>query len=668
MKALDCRNFVIAGHAGCGKTTLAELMLKKGGILARTGNIESRNTVSDFMAEEQERQSSIYASALNCKWKDCNLFFIDTPGYGEFVGEFIGSIRQADAALVVLDAVDGPQVGTARAWRIARKRDIPRFGLINRLDRDRADFTATLEQMRKNHGRNVVIPLYWPVGKESGFTGVVNVLFDKDIPSEIAAQVAECRTLWLDAIAETDDTLMERYLNGEEMSEEEIRKGLIKTVHSCRTIPVFAASTTKDIGIKELMDAVVDLFPTPLEYVTVDGAKRDISDSAPATGIVFKSLNDPFSGQLAFIRTVSGCFKSDTDYANVSRGHKEHFGNLIFMNGKNQVPVKEAGPGAIFAVAKLKDTHIGDTVSTDTMAVPLPPTEYPGAVMAYAVTAAKPGDDDKIAQSLNKISECDPTVRLEHNEETREFLLWGMGDQHLSIIAKRLKEQFKTEAVFTIPKVAYRETITATGEGHYRHKKQTGGAGQFAEVYLKIMPNESGFEFANDVVGGAIPKNFIPAVEKGISETMSCGPLAGCQVERIKISVYDGKYHPVDSNETAFKIAGRMAFKDAMGKAKPVLLEPIVRVDVTAPDSYTGDLTGDLNHKRGRILGMGMDEGLSVISAEVPMAEMRKYATELRSMTQGRGSFSIRFLRYEQVPPNVAEEIIAKHQAAEGNA
>ena len=660
--AAKCRNFVIAGHSGSGKTTLCEQLLFKSGAIPRTGSVETKNTVSDFMAEELEKQSSIYASAMNCTWQDHRFFFVDTPGYGEFVGQVVGAIRAADAAVVVIDAIDGPQVGTARAWKVSKARKIPRFGLVNRLDKDRADFKATLEVMRKNHGKNVIIPLYWPVGKSAEFSRVVNVLFDTDIPADIADDVAECRSLWLDAIAETDEALMERYLAGEELTADELRRGLRASVLSGCTIPVFAGSSSKGIGITELMDAIVEIFPTPLEYVPLPGGPDKISADGEAYGVVFRSVNDQFSGQLAFIRTVTGTFKADTEVYNITTGQKERFGHLLAMNGKTQTQVADAGPGTIFAVAKLKNTNIGDTVAANADCKSLPGIEFPGTVMSYAVTAAKNGDDEKIAAGLMKIAECDPTVKLSRQDETHEFLLSGMGDQHLGIVAKRLKEQFKVEAVLTTPKVPYRETITASGEGHYRHKKQTGGAGQFAEVYLRIAYNDAGYEFTNDVVGGTVPKNFIPAIEKGVQEVMTSGPLVGCMMERIKVSVYDGKYHPVDSNEMAFKIAGRMAFREAISQAKPVLLEPIMKVEIHIPDSYMGDITGDLNHKRGRVLGMSVDEGLQVVHAEVPMAEMFKYATELRSMTQGRGFFQMNFDRYEQVPGNVANEIIAKYQ------
>ena len=664
-KTADCRNFVVAGHSGSGKTTLCELMLNKGGAIPRVGSVEAKNTVSDFMAEEQEKQSSIYASVMHCDWDGRTFFFVDTPGYGEFIGQYAAAVRAADAALVVIDAVDGPQIGTARAWKMAKNRRIPRYAFVNRMDRDRADFAKTLEAMRNNHGKNVIIPLYWPVGAESGFSKVVNVLFDKDIPAEIADEVAECRGLWLDAIAETDEGLMERYLEGQELSDDEIRGGLRKSVLAGSTIPIFVGSAAKDIGVRELMDGINTIFPTPLEYVPLDGGPSSVSESGEPFGIVFRSVNDTFSGQLAFVRTVSGVFKADSDVFNVTKGGKERFGQLLLMNGKTQMQVTEAGPGTIFAVAKLKDTHVGDTLAGRADVKPLPGIDFPGAVMSYAVTAAKSGEDEKIAAGLHKIAECDPTVRLSRNDETHEFLLSGMGDQHLAIVTRRLKEQYKVEAVLATPKTPYRETITAPGEGHYRHKKQTGGAGQFAEVYLRVAPNEAGYEFANEVVGGTIPKNFIPAVEKGVVEVMGAGPLVGCVVERVRVAVYDGKYHPVDSNEMAFKIAGRMAFREAISKARPVLLEPIMKVTIHIPDAYMGDITGDLNHKRGRVLGMSVDEGMQVVMAEVPMAEMYKYATELRSMTQGRGQFEMEFVRYEQVPANVANEIIAKHQAEE---
>lgn len=664
-KASECRTFVIAGHPGCGKTSLADLMLFKAKAVDRLGNVDQKNSVSDFSPDEHERHGSIYSSVMNCNWRDSMFFMIDTPGYGEFVGECIGAMRAADSALVLLDGVDGPQVGTARAWKFARQRAIPRFGLINRLDRDRADFATVLEKMRTNHGKNVVIPLTWPVGKEAGFSRVINVLTETDVPAEIADQVAECRELWMDAIAETDEELMNRYLEGETLTPEEIKKGLKAAVLKCSVIPVFAGSTTKDIGITELMDAIIEIFPTALERTGMLLADKNlvpVKEDGPGIGLVFKNINDPFIGQLAFIRVLSGSFKADSEVINLNKGSKERLGQLLLMNGKTQTQTPDAGPGYIIAVAKLKDTNINDTLST-AAGQELAPIPFPKPTMSYAITAAKSGEEEKITAALQKIAGCDSTISIRRDKETHELLLSGMGDQHLAIVGKRLKDVYKVEAIFNTPKIAYRETIAGNGEASYRHKKQSGGSGQFAEVHLRVMANEAGYEFSNDVVGGNIPKNFIPAVEKGVVETMVKGPLVGCTVERVKVSVFDGKHHPVDSNEMAFKIAGRMAFREAMAKAKPILLEPIMTVKVTIPGSYTGDITGDLNQKRGRILGMDSEEGMDVVNAEIPLAEMSKYTTELRSMTQGRGSFEMDFARYDQVPANVANEIIAKYQA-----
>ena len=661
-KAADTRNFVIAGHTGSGKTLLCEQILFKAGAIPRIGSIEGKNTVSDFMNDEQERGSSIYSALCSCTYDGLSLYFVDTPGYSEFFGQSLGAIRACDAALVVIDAIDGPQIGTARAWKAAHERGIARFAFVNRIDRERADFEATLEQMRNNHGRNVIIPLYWPVGKEDKFEKVVNVLFDKDVPAEVADQVAECRQLWMDAIAETDDELMMRFLDGGELTEEEIKTGLRKSIISGKTIPVFAGSAVKGIGVPELLKAVKELFPTPMEYAAGDTGVT-VSETGPALGEVFMSLNDAFTGQLAFVRCISGKFTGDVDIHNRTTGAKERFGSMFMMNGKNQTAISEAAPGTIFAVAKLKDTHIGDTVSSDANAPALPGIVPPKPVMFYAVSAMKSGEDEKIVTGINKIIESMPSVSLERNAETHELLLCGMGDQQLAIVTRRLKEQFKVEAVLSTPKVAYRETITGAGEGHYRHKKQTGGAGQFAEVYMRVASSPDGYKYTNDVVGGAIPKNFIPAIEKGVMDMLEEGPLVGCKVENVAVSVYDGKYHPVDSNEMAFRIAGRMAFKEAMSHAGPVIQEPIMAVNIHVPSAYTGDINGDLNHRRGRILGMESEEGLETIKAEVPMAELHKYATELRSMTQGRGTFDMEFVRYEQVPANVAQEIIAKHQA-----
>lgn len=662
----DCRNFVIAGHAGCGKTTLCDLMLFKSKEVDRMGSISQKTSVSDFTPEEQQREASLFAAVMHCKWQQSRFFFIDTPGYGEFVGEMLSSMRAADSVLVMLDGTDGPQVGTARAWKFTKLRGVPRFAAINRLDRERADFDTVLAAMRENHGKNVVLPLTYPVGNGDKFTRVIDVLHDTDIPSDIAAQVAENKEMLMDAIAETNDSLMERYLNGDEIDMKEFDAGLLEAVLSCRIIPVFATSSTKDIGVTELMNYIERIFPKPLDKKQAPLANGEfikVSDSGAGIGLIFKAVDDPYSGHMAFMKVISGSFKSDSDIFNVSTNTKERIGQLLLVNGKNTSPINEVGPGTLCAITKLKNTHIGNTISSSDSTPIIKGIDYNTPVMSYAIKATKSSDDDKLNNALHKIAECDPTIKVFRDDESHQLLISGMGDQHLNLAIKRIKELYKVDTEIETPKIAYRETITGKGDAMYRHKKQTGGAGQFAEVHLRIEFNPDGFEFCNAVVGGNIPKNFIPAVEKGVSEMLSKGPLVGCKVENVKVTVYDGKYHSVDSNEMAFKIASRMAFKDAMSKASPIILEPIMLVKIYIPSEYMGDITGDLNHKRGRILGMDVEEGMQVVNAEVPLAELGKYATELRSMTQGRGSFQIELARYEQLPTNLANELIKQHQS-----
>lgn len=659
------RNFVVAGHSGTGKTSLCDLMLYKAKAVERLGSVDTRTSVSDFTPDEQEKRSSIYAAYLNCPWKDKQFFFTDTPGYGEFVGEVISAFRASGSALILIDGVQGIEFGTTRSWKFATDFKIPRIFFINRLDREMADFFKVLEQLQETYGKTVCIPLTIPVGKESSLSGVINILTEQNPPAEYKEMVEKYRTQLMDTAVESDEKLMERYLEGEILSEEEISRGLHDAIRSGALVPVFAGSTAKDIGAEELMNGIANLCPNPLERIrkSVDGTEVRPSETGDGAAFVFKSTTDPFIGQMAFFRVLTGSIKSNSDIINLNNDTKEHLGQLLLINGKTQTPVDEVVPGCICAVAKLKITKTGDTIATSANCKAMPPMDFPNAVMAYALSASKSGEEDKIMTGLHKLCENDPTLRVERDKETHQTLLKGMGDQHINNAVKRLKELTKVEVILSVPKIPYRETVTGHGEGHYRHKKQSGGHGQFAEVYLKVDPNAAGYEFVNAIVGGSIPRNFIPAVEKGVHEAMERGPLAGCVVEKMKVTVYDGKFHDVDSSEMAFKIASRMAFRDAMAKAKPVLMEPIITARIMVPDSFTGDISGCLNHKRGRILGMEMSEGLQVITAEVPHAEMLKFATELRSITQGRGSFEMEFARYEVVTPVVANEIIAKFQA-----
>jgi elongation factor G len=662
--ASKVRNLAVAGHSGSGKTSLCDLMLFKAGAVDRCGRTDQKTSVSDYTPDEQAKQSSIYATPLNYSWKDHQIFMIDTPGYGEFIGEPIAAMNACDNALIVVDAVNGLEIGTTRAWKLARSLNRPRFVLINRMDADMADFNKVLAQVQEAYGKTVCVPITMPVGQAANFSKVVHVLRDSDIPAEIADDVAAYKEQLMDTIAESDEELMMKYLDGEQLSDEEIATGLHTAILNGDLVPVFASSVEKDIGVEELMNAIVNLLPASgkNKIKFKDGSEADTSNEPIA--LVFKSILDPFIGQLTFFKVLSGEFKSDSEVYNVSTQTKERFGPILLMNGKNQETTDSIGPGSIAAMAKLKSTSIGNTLGKSSTKE-LPPIEYPKPVMSYAVTATKSGEEEKIASGLGKISESDPTVKIERHDETHEMLLYGMGDQHLNNVVKKLKETAKVDVNLASPKIPYRETITSEGQASYRHKKQSGGHGQFGEVHLRVAPNAEGYEFANEVVGGNIPKNFIPAVEKGVVEAMIRGPLAGCTVENIKVTVYDGKHHPVDSSEMAFKIASRTAFRKAMETAKPVLLEPIMTIKIMIPDEYMGDISGDLNHKRGRILGMGVEDGMQVVNAEVPLAEMSKYATELRSMTQGRGTFEMDFGRYEIVPTNVANEIIANFKAEE---
>lgn len=661
------RNFAIAGHNASGKTTLCDQMLFKAGAVSRLGSVDNKTSVSDFTPDEQEKHSSIYSAYLNCSWQENHFFFTDTPGYGEFVGEVISAFRSCGFSMIVLDGEGGIEIGTTRAWKYAKEFKIPKMVVVNRLDRDMADFFAVLKQLQDAYGLTTCVPMTLPVGSGENFSRVVSVLTtpENEIPDDLKDLVAKYKEQLLDTVAESDEELMERYLGGEALSEEEISKGLHNAIFAGQLVPVFAASGLKDIGVTEIMNGLVFLMPNPLERIrpAADGTIVEPKDTGDAAAFVFKSAIDPFIGQMAYFRVLTGQISSNKDIYNLNTGSKERIGQLVLLNGKEQIPVDQVCPGAICGIAKLKATKTGDTLGDSlTNNHAMSRQTYPNPVISYAIRATKSGDEDKIVQGIQRLAECDPTLQLSRNDETHETILGGMGEQHIMNAIRNLKVLAKVDVQLDPPKIPYRETINAKGEAAYRHKKQSGGHGQFAEVHLRLEPAEE-FEFVNAIVGGSIPKNYIPAVEKGVHEAMANGPLAGCVVERIRVTVFDGKYHDVDSSEMAFKIATRKAFKDAMAKAKPVLMEPVMSVKITIPDAYTGDITGNLNHKRGRILGMGSEDGLCVLDTEIPAAEIHKYATELRSMTQGKGSHEVAFARYENVPAAVQQEIITKFAA-----
>ena len=659
------RNFVLAGHASSGKTTLADLLLFKGGAVSRRGSVDNGTSVSDFKKEEQERKSSIYTSLLNCPWKDGHFFIADTPGNSDFCGEAMNAINIADLMVLVIDASLGIGPGTIRAWKQARERSMPRMIFINGCDRDQVSTAEVLDAIQHAYGKQLAIPYTLPIGEGATFKGVACALAD-DIPGEVASEAEDAKALLTDTIAESDDDLMEKYLENGERSAEELGAGFAHSVLRGKQVPIFFGSAAKDIGVQELADAILAFGPSPLAPVQLNVAAGELDrTSSDVLGYVFKSVNGSFSGQMSYIRILSGTFRPDSEYLNITKQGKERFGNILQIQGKDQKPIEEAGPGEIIAVAKLKNTALNDFLGTKDIGFQLEPIAYPQATTRNAISAAAKGEDDKLGAGLVRICAEDPTIEFRRDPETAQTIVSCMGDLQLNLMVARLKNDFKVAANLEPPRVPYRETVTGRGEAQFRHKKQSGGHGQFAEVHLRLepyTPEEGGpdFLFANEVVGGNIPKNYIPAVEKGVGETRLCGPISRSKVINFKATVYDGKYHDVDSSEMAFKIATRGAFRAAMQNAKPMLLEPIYSLRIIFPDDYMGAISGDLNTRRGRILGMDHEEGLQVLNAEVPLAEIYSYPTTLRSLTQGRGSFEMKFERYDPVPQQLTAQIQAE--------
>jgi elongation factor G len=657
------RNFVLAGHAGSGKTSLADLMLFKSGAVNRRGSVDQGTSVSDFRQEEQERKSSIYSSVMHCPWQDGHFYFIDTPGNSDFCGEAMNAINVADMMVLVVDAMLGIGPGTIRAWRQARERNLPRVIFINGCDRDQSDFNSVLDLLQHNYGKTICIPYNLPVGSKAALSGVAKVM--DGAGGEYAASAEEFKNALIEAVAETDEELMNKYFEDGDLSPEDFTLGFRKAILSGSVVPVFTGSVEKDLGVSELMDALLAYGPSPLDAVTLHLDHGEVDrKSNDALGFVFKAVNDAFIGQLNYVRIFSGTFKSDSELINSSKDSKERVGNLLQVQGKEQVVVEEAGPGEIVAIAKLKNTGLNDVLGSKSFNCAFSAVDYPQPTTLYAVSAQAKGEEDKLGAGLSRLAAEDPTIVVERNPETRQTILRGMGDLHINLVVSRMKNDFKVGVVLETPRTPYRETVNGTGTAQYRHKKQSGGHGQFAEVHLRIEPfagtAEEEFQFGNEVVGGNIPKNYIPAVEKGVIETRLSGPLSRSKVINFKATVYDGKYHDVDSSEMAFKIATRGAFREAMAKAKPMLLEPIMSLKIMFPEEYMGAISGDLNSRRGRILGMDREEGMQILNAELPLDECYSYPTQLRSMTQARGSFEMAFERYEPVPSQLAAQIQAE--------
>jgi len=677
------RNVGLIGHSGSGKTSLAEAMLYDSGATDRLGKIDDGNTVCDYDPEEIKRKISISTTIAPCEWKNIKINLLDTPGYFDFVGEVKSALRVVENAVIVTCAVSGVEVGTEQVFKYAKDEGIPCIFFINKMDRENANFNKVMEQIRELFGTKAV-PFQLPIGSEANFNGVVDIVAQKaytfdgknvkecPIPDELRDEVENYRSVIMEAAAETDDELLMKYLEGEELTQEEIQKGLKAGVHKGDIYPILCGSSLTNKGITLLMDTIVNYCASPeerpVEVGTKAGSNEEISikcnASEPFSALVFKTLADPFVGKLTMFKVFSGTLKSDSQVYNVTQDQTEKFGQIYVLKGKKQENVTEVYAGDIAAVAKLQNTSTNDTLATKENPVLLKPIEFPKPVLTLAAVPKSSGDEDKISAGLSRLMEEDKTFEVTKNNETGQLLVSGMGEIHLEVLSAKLSNKFGSEVVLSIPAVPYRETIRGTTKVEGKHKKQSGGRGQYGHVWLELQPIdiEKEFEFEDKIFGGVVPKQYVPAVEKGIREALKEGVLAGYPMVGVKAILYDGSYHPVDSSEMAFKIAASMAFKKGAVQAKPVLLEPIMNITVVVPDSYMGDIIGDLNKRRGRVLGMEPKDGMQHIKAQVPMAEMFRYATDLRSMTQGRGSFSSTFSHYEEVPAMIAEKIIAEAQ------
>lgn len=662
----DKRNIALLGHTHSGKTTLLDALWFKLGLNDRLGSVDNGSSVADYYDEEKGRKITLFSKSFSANFttaggKTVSLCFTDTPGYMDFFGQMIAAVHVADAALIVVDAVGGIQVGTHRAWKCCNQQGIKARGfVITGIDRDNGNYARVLASIQATFGPQCV-PVEVPL---AGGAGVVDALAAADVPAVAQEEVEAEKAALIERAAETNDALIEKFLGGEELSPDEIARGLVDAVATGVIMPVFACAAPKGVGLTELLEEIARLFPGPdrLSRKTADGAVIGTGEDDPFVGQVWRMVNDPFAGQLTFVRVMGGTLRADSELYNATKKQKERVGAMLLVNGKKQEPVTKATAGDIVAIPKLKFTGLGDTLCAIGHTAVCPPLKFPKPVAMQAMKGKTQADDDKLGTAAQRVCDDDPTLHMERNTATHEMVLMGLGDVHLDVAVDLMRSRSHVDVLLSTPKVPYRETVTALGEGHYKHKKQSGGRGQYGEVYIKVQPKRDTAEdwFEDAVVGGAIPRNFIPAVQKGLVEGMTSGALAGFPVADVKVTLYDGSYHDVDSSEIAFKIAASRALKDGMLKARPVLLEPIMSVKVFVPDHYLGDINGDLNHKRGRILGMETEDGLQVILAEVPQAELFRYAAELRSITAGQGTFEMEFSRYEQVPGNIAQKVVAE--------
>ncbi len=693
MKVYDApaiRNVSVVGHGGCGKTSLVSALLFGMGAVTRLGRVEDGTTTTDFDPDEIERRISLQAALAHGEWRKHKLNLVDAPGYANFLSEARLSLSAVDAALVVVDAVSGVEVQTEKVWGYAEDFGLPRVIVVNRMDRERASFARSLESVQAVFGRGA-LPVVVPLGEEKGFVGVIDLVANKadvykddqsggrqtvDVPADLRAAADEAREQLIEMVAEGNEELMEEFFEHGTLSEERLREGLRDAVRKGRIFPVLPASSLRNVGTAEVLDALIDLLPSPAQREAAQGldpqsksdSQRAPSDDAPLSVFVFKTMVDPHAGRISLLRVRSGVLKADSPAWNATREVAERVGSLFLLQGKAQVPVPEVHAGDLAAVAKLKETQTGDTLCDKAHPIVYPKVAIPEPATTFAIEPKTRGDEDKISASLQRLLEEDPVLRVSRDAQTHEMLLSGNGQLHIEVVVGRLRKRYKVEVNLKRPKIPYRETIKAAAEGHGRHKKQTGGHGQFGDCKIRMKPLARGsdFVFADEVFGGAIPRNFIPAVEKGIQDARTRGYLAGYPMVDFQVELYDGQYHDVDSSEMSFKIAGSLAYKDAVAKCRPTLLEPIMKVEIAVPEEFAGSVMGDLSSRRGRPQGMEPRGSLHMIHAEVPMAEMLAYDAELTSMTGGRGSYHMEMSHYDEVPSHLQEKIIAAAKAERG--
>jgi elongation factor G len=685
--AASIRNIAVVGHTGSGKTQLTSAVLFDAGMVNRLGKVDEGNTVTDFDEEEISRKHTLSASIAHAEWNKTKINLIDTPGFANFFSDARAALRVVDGVLVAVDAVSGPEVQTEKMWEEADAQELPRLVVLTRADRERASLERTLEALHASFGRTI-IPIQLPIGEEKNFKGVVDLVgmkaytFTADgsgkmtegaVPAELADQVTAAREALVEMVAEADDSLMEKFFEAGTLSQEDLLKGLRTGVASRKIFPLVCTSATLNIAVQPLLDAVIAYLPTAAERTVkaADKAGADttfqVSETGPTAVFVWKTIADPFAGRISLFRVMRGSIKSDSTIANLTKDATERLGHLLLLQGKTQTEVGEIKAGDLGAVAKLKDTQTGHTLG-DKDGVRFPPLTFAEPVLSYAIEPKARGDEEKISTALHRIIEEDPTIRYSRDPQTHELLLAGQGQMHIEVTVAKLKRRFGVEVNLKLPRIPYLETITASTEANGRHKKQTGGHGQFGDCTIKMepLPRGADFEFVDDIFGGAIPQQFRPAVEKGIQETRVRGYLAGYPVVDFRVTLIDGKFHAVDSNELSFKMAGRIAFKDAMTRCRPTILEPIMNVEVYVPSDFAGDIMGDINGRRGRVAGMEQRASMTVVKAQVPMSEMLTYEQTLTATTGARGTYKMDFSHYEEVPTHLQTKIIAAAKAAKG--